>query len=77
MFLDAKGSSKLFVTIPRFQEGSPITLGTVTNQKRDGNPIIEPYPSWDWHRNPTSCHKDRIVSVYRVMVSEKNLTVSQ
>ncbi|CAH1116312.1 unnamed protein product [Phaedon cochleariae] len=61
---------KVFVSIPRFQSGVPVTLGFVTNRQFNGNPIIAPYPSWDWHKNPQKCRRDRIVSVYRVMVDE-------
>lgn len=67
-FADENGESKIFVTIPRFQPGSPITLGIVSDKKLNGNSIITPYPSWEWHRNPEECKPDRIVSVYRVQV---------
>ncbi|XP_056633332.1 uncharacterized protein LOC130442945 [Diorhabda sublineata] len=56
-----------FITIPRFQDGVPATLGTVFKNS-SGYPIIKPYPSWEWFKNPTSCNKQRIVSVYRIMV---------
>ncbi|KAJ8923456.1 hypothetical protein NQ315_002015 [Exocentrus adspersus] len=59
--------SKVFVTIPRFQSGIPLTLGTVTDKMYKGNPVIAPYPSWSWHRSPKTCATERIVSVYRVM----------
>ncbi|XP_074031981.1 major royal jelly protein 9 isoform X2 [Leptinotarsa decemlineata] len=64
------GATKVFVAIPRFQPGVPVTLGTVSNKVRNGNPIISPYPSWDWHTEPSKCKTDRIVSVFRVMIDE-------
>nr|XP_023012025.1 major royal jelly protein 3-like [Leptinotarsa decemlineata] len=64
------GTSKVFIAMPKFQPGVPVALGTVTNKVRNGNPIIAPYPSWDWHTEPTKCKTDRIVSVFRVMIDE-------
>ncbi|CAH1979419.1 unnamed protein product [Acanthoscelides obtectus] len=59
---------KMFVTIPRFQKGVPFSVGTVTNRTRNGNPIIAPFPSWDWYRNVEACGPRRIVSVYRIAI---------
>lgn len=68
LFISANNINKIFVSIPRFQEGIPVALGTITNKKVNGNPVIKPYPSWRWHTNPKVCANDRIVSVYRVQV---------
>ncbi|XP_017778766.1 PREDICTED: protein yellow-like isoform X2 [Nicrophorus vespilloides] len=57
--------SKVFVTIPRFQVGSPVTLGSVNSKNQ-----VVPYPSWSWHRNPESCLPDRLISVYRIKIDE-------
>ncbi|GJQ83891.1 putative melanin biosynthetic process [Trypoxylus dichotomus] len=57
----------VFVTIPRFQAGIPVTLGTVI-MPSPGKAIIKPYPSWHWHQNPENCRRDRLVSVYRIKV---------
>ncbi|ENN70589.1 hypothetical protein YQE_12764, partial [Dendroctonus ponderosae] len=65
-----KQRNQVFVTIPKFVEGIPATLGTVTNRTYEGNPLIKPYPDWQWHRNPEGCHTDRIVSVFRVKIDE-------
>ncbi|XP_018320375.1 major royal jelly protein 1 isoform X2 [Agrilus planipennis] len=63
--------NKVFITIPRAQKGIPVTLGTITKKySTDGNPIIKPYPSWKWQRNPHRCQRDRIVSVYRIQIDE-------
>ncbi|XP_063904231.1 protein yellow-like isoform X2 [Zophobas morio] len=62
--------NRVFVTIPRFQEGVPVTLGVVTDKKLNNNPIIQPFPSWEWHTNPKRCKRDRLVSVFRVMIDE-------
>lgn len=63
-------NNQVFITIPRFTEGIPVTLGTVTTKKYNGNPVIKPYPEWNWHRRSDECHKDRIVSVFRVKVDQ-------
>ncbi|KAG5882679.1 hypothetical protein JTB14_026090 [Gonioctena quinquepunctata] len=63
-------AARYFVTVPRFQAGSPIALGIVSNKSRNGNPILTPYPSWDWHMDPKKCKVNRIVSVYRTMIDE-------
>ncbi|CAH0564440.1 unnamed protein product [Brassicogethes aeneus] len=62
--------NKIFVTIPRFQKGVPIGLGTITNKNYHGNPIITPYPDWSWHLNSEQCNVNRIVSVYRIKIDE-------
>ncbi|CAL7935457.1 unnamed protein product [Xylocopa violacea] len=60
--------SKVFVSVPRFQDGVPLTLGYITEQVSvDGNPIIAPYPNWDYN-TLGSC--DSITSVYRMQIDE-------
>lgn len=59
--------AKVFVTIPRFQYGVPVTVGYVTDKvSSSGNPIIAPYPNWEWNRPGGNCNG--ITSVYRVRV---------
>lgn len=65
----ADKSSRIFVTVPRFQIGIPATLTTVTKNKFQGNPKLRPYPSWSWHQNSASCNRDRLISVFRVQVT--------
>ncbi|XP_076169512.1 yellow-e3 [Ptiloglossa arizonensis] len=60
--------SKVFVSIPRFLDGVPATLGYVTNDITPaGNPIIAPYPNWGYN-TLGSC--DSITSVYRMKIDE-------
>lgn len=55
-------NSRIFVTIPRFDEGRPMTLGIVDGQGR-----IQAYPDYSWHDNQgQNC--DGITSVFRVAV---------
>lgn len=64
-------SVRIFVTVPRFANGIPITLGTVTNRKYDGNPVITPYPNWRWNRNlKKPCNPERIISAFRIKADE-------
>lgn len=68
VFFTANNDNRIFVAIPRFQPGVPVALGVITDKVHDGNPVITPYPSWRWHRDPRICSSDRIVSVYRIQV---------
>lgn len=61
------GTSRVFVTLPRFTTGIPITLGTVSNNRADGGPIIQAYPEYSWQSSQgTNC--DGITSVFRITV---------
>lgn len=66
--LENNGNNKIFVSIPRFQAGIPVALATISDKKRDGNPVLTPYPSWQWYQNSKRCPRNRIVSVYRTQV---------
>ncbi|XP_022916856.1 dopaminechrome tautomerase-like isoform X2 [Onthophagus taurus] len=60
----------IFVAIPRFQAGVPVTLGVI--QGHTGTiPKIKPYPNWSSQRHSQSCGPDRIISVFRVQVDSK------
>lgn len=56
--------SRIFVTIPRFTSGIPVTLGYITGPST----LIQPYPSYSWHSSHgRDC--DGITSVFRITVS--------
>lgn len=58
--------SRIFVTIPRFTTGIPVTLGYVANGP---GYLIQPYPDYSWHSSHgRDC--DGITSVFRVSVSD-------
>lgn len=59
--------SRIFVTIPRFSEGVPVTLGFVRSPKKDL--LIQPYPDYSWHSSHGS-NCDGITSVVRVAIDE-------
>ncbi|KAJ2946022.1 hypothetical protein O0L34_g4942 [Tuta absoluta] len=59
-------SSRIFVTIPRFDEGRPVTLGTVDDQG-----MITGYPNYSWHDNQgQNC--DGLTSVFRTATDDCN-----
>ncbi|XP_073945288.1 major royal jelly protein 9-like isoform X2 [Choristoneura fumiferana] len=58
--------SRIFVTIPRFDEGRPMTLGLV-----DENARISAYPDYSWHDNQ-GYNCDGMTSVFRVAIDECN-----
>lgn len=61
--------SRVFVTIPRFTEGVPVTLGYVKSPKTDL--LIQPYPDYSWHSSHgADC--DKITSVLRVAIDSCN-----
>ncbi|XP_037026149.1 major royal jelly protein 1-like [Bradysia coprophila] len=62
-------ASRVFVTIPRFTIGVPITLGTVTSKYGPNGPLIQAYPDYNWHSSHgRNC--DGLTSVFRVAIDE-------
>ncbi|XP_058808623.1 uncharacterized protein LOC131674122 [Phymastichus coffea] len=60
---------KVFVTMPRLERGVPMTVGYVSDIiSESGNPLIAPYPNWEWNKLDNDC--DAIISVYRIQVDE-------
>lgn len=56
--------SRIFVTIPRFTRGIPVTLGYVSGPRN----LIQPFPAYSWHSSHgNDC--DGITSVFRISVS--------
>ncbi|XP_053607197.1 protein yellow-like isoform X1 [Plodia interpunctella] len=58
--------SRIFITIPRFDEGRPVTLGTVDDQGR-----VSAYPDYSWHDNQGS-NCNGLTSVFRTAIDECN-----
>lgn len=70
MFLELGADSRVFITTPRFRDGIPVTLGTRSaNRAADGSVLIDPYPDYSWHQNPTQDCNNKMVSVFRIAVS--------
>lgn len=56
----------MFVTIPRFVTGIPVTLGYITEENGQTGPLIQPYPNYEF-QSVNNC--DGIISVFRTAVS--------
>lgn len=64
--------SRVFVTVPRFIEGIPATLGTISQQQGASGPLIEPYPNAAIQATPEDGRCQGIISVFRTMIDECN-----
>lgn len=64
--VDVDKCGRVFVTSPKWPEGVPIVLSTVTDLHGPGGPLLAPYPNWTWHR-PNDCNN--IVTAYRIAVN--------
>ncbi|BET00511.1 Major royal jelly protein [Nesidiocoris tenuis] len=75
------GYDRVFLTLPRIWSGNPATVAWVP-RNRDGypanpSPVLQPFPSWDWHvnaagGNPTRDNCSGIVSVFRTRMDKCN-----
>lgn len=63
-----QGKSRVFVTMPRFTDGIPITLGILSGRYGTNGPYIQSYPDYNWH-NSHGRNCDGLTSVFRVAVS--------
>jgi len=57
----------IFVTMPRFFDGTPFTLGTITGTNAAGGPVIAPFPDYGWQQ---SGNCNGFTNVFRVAVDE-------
>lgn len=65
LLIEPLDQSRIFVTIPRFSEGVPVTLGYVKSPTTDLQ--ITPYPDYSWHSsNGGNCNS--MTSVLRVAI---------
>ncbi|KAK1118675.1 hypothetical protein K0M31_014979 [Melipona bicolor] len=58
---------KVFLTLPKWKDGIPVTLATVPKLSKTKSPKLRPYPDWRWHQ-PGNC--DGLTSVFRIQVDE-------
>lgn len=76
------GWERVFLTTPRLWPGNPATVAWIPRNKADfspeaQSPLLQAYPSWDWHvaagsGNPGSDNCTGLVSVFRVRADRCN-----
>nr|XP_034188550.1 protein yellow-like isoform X2 [Osmia lignaria] len=59
--------NKVFITLPKWKDGIPVTLAYVPKNSKTKSPKLRPYPNWGWHQ-PGNC--EGLTSVFRVQVDE-------
>ena len=42
---------KVFITLPKWKTGIPVTLATVPRHSKTRSPKLKPYPNWQWHES--------------------------
>ena len=68
-----QGGTRIFVTVPRFMTGIPVTLGTLGGVGSNGRQLIQPYPEYSWHSSHgATC--DGLTSVFRIFVSSHRIS---
>lgn len=62
------GKKKMFMTIPRFLDGVPASLVTVSHRDNSESPLLAPYPDWSWH---TEGKCSGVTSAFRMQVRRR------
>lgn len=62
----------MFVTIPRFVDGIPQTLGVVSSEYGTNGPKLMGYPNYEWQSSRKGANCDGFTSVFRVAVININ-----
>ncbi|KAG8306801.1 hypothetical protein J6590_038735 [Homalodisca vitripennis] len=76
------GWDRLFLALPRFMPGAPLSLAFIPRNQPGGyeelSPKLQPYPSWDWHRDASAgqvggeYNCTGLVSVFRARLDRCN-----
>ncbi|VVC35640.1 Six-bladed beta-propeller, TolB-like,Major royal jelly protein/protein yellow [Cinara cedri] len=62
--------NKMFISLPQWKPGIPVTLAYVNLNSYDKSPVLKPYPSWNWFINHKQNRCDGLVSVFRMEVDK-------
>lgn len=66
----AVSPNRVFVTTPRWKDGIPASLSSITLPAYSQSPALEPYLNWDSHTSTTNPDCSRLLSVYRLAIDE-------
>ncbi|XP_051161772.1 protein yellow-like isoform X2 [Leptopilina boulardi] len=58
---------RVFITLPKWKSGIPVTLTTVPRYSTTKSPKLKPYPNWEWN-NAGNC--EGLTSVFRIQVDD-------
>ncbi|KAL0278636.1 UNVERIFIED_CONTAM: hypothetical protein PYX00_000403 [Menopon gallinae] len=62
-------SKKIFVTFPKFKDGIPVALATVSPNGNGEGHLLKPYPDWSWQaQSNRDC--DKLTSVFRTQIDK-------
>lgn len=62
--------NRLFVTMPRWKQGVPFSLGWLPLPAIEESPAIQPYPNWNSHTTTKEADCTKLMSVYRLFIDE-------
>ncbi|KAG8262359.1 cuticle pigmentation [Homalodisca vitripennis] len=68
VYEEIPGQPKVFVTLPRLKPGVPVTLATVTSQRKNGSNLLAPFP--DWPSNAPGRCDTSFSSVFRIHIDD-------
>ncbi|KAK7574212.1 hypothetical protein V9T40_011403 [Parthenolecanium corni] len=60
--------NKLFVTLPRWRDGTPATLTYIDLNTKEKSPKLKPYPNWEAHKIRENNGVAKITTVFRLYV---------
>lgn len=61
---------RLFITTPRWKDGVPASISTITYPSKELSPALRPYPNWAAHGDPYNPICTKLISVYRTFIDD-------